>query len=361
MTTVCADVPTVSMGKRNSKKPIHPGLHWRFTLNHPSEADIDLWRNVSVDVLKKMGVSKFVVSLEKGEKSGIVHLQGAVQFMIRIRTPTDHVVSDSCYMWFKSDCPKKNFEYCLKPETHVDGPWCYGVVLNKDDKTKVDLSGPPSFLLSSLRPWQEEIMKLVSVKADDRKVIWVVDPTGGNGKTALCKHICSLMKDNALYVCGKGADVKFGVYEFVKKAKKRLDVCLFNFTRDAENFVSYSSIEQIKDGIFYNTKYESGMCMFASPHIVCFSNFEPDLNKLSADRWHVIKLSDPRVLNQGSGSDVILPGDLDPPSASRAAGAPVTLCPTESCEHIAGGLASNYVNKMDNIGECDLLELLDMI
>ena len=35
-----------------------------------------------------------------------------------------------------------------------------------------------------------------------------------------------------------------------------------DFTRDVEEYVSYQAIEAIKNGIFYNTKYESKMITY---------------------------------------------------------------------------------------------------
>ena len=42
-----------------------------------------------------------------------------------------------------------------------------------------------------------------------------------------------------------------------------------------------------------NTKYETGVKIFNSPHIICFANFPPDnLEQLSADRWIITNLRD---------------------------------------------------------------------
>jgi hypothetical protein len=54
-----------------------------------------------------------------------------------------------------------------------------------------------------------------------------------------------------------------------------------------QNKVSYSSIECIKNGMITNTKYETGFKVFNPPHVVVFSNFPPDEEKLSADRWNI--------------------------------------------------------------------------
>ena len=63
-----------------------------------------------------------------------------------------------------------------------------------------------------------------------------------------------------------------------------------DFTRDVEEYVSYQAIEAIKNGIFYNTKYESKMITYNSPHVIIFANFFPDITKLSSDRWVIREL-----------------------------------------------------------------------
>ena len=46
----------------------------------------------------------------------------------------------------------------------------------------------------------------------------------------------------------------------------------------------------VKNGILYNTKYVSEMRVCDIPHVIVFSNGEPDRSKLSADRWDVDRL-----------------------------------------------------------------------
>lgn len=70
-------------------------------------------------------------------------------------------------------------------------------------------------------------------------------------------------------------------------------VCVFHYTRAVENYVSYEALEAIKDGIFFSTKYESGMVVFDSPHVVVFANFPPDRTQLSADRWRITNIGIP--------------------------------------------------------------------
>lgn len=55
----------------------------------------------------------------------------------------------------------------------------------------------------------------------------------------------------------------------------------------------YCAMENIKNGHFTNTKYETEEILMDPPHIICFSNWLPDLSKLSRDRWIVVDLEQP--------------------------------------------------------------------
>lgn len=259
-------VPVVPVKKGGGNTRLPPSRHWVFTLNNPLELDIAIWKN-----MENVGSKKWVCQLERGE-AGTPHLQGYVDFGTKVR-PLGLFTEK--YHWEKCKDIAASIKYCSKAETRIDGPWFRGI------------EPPVSFTLPLLRPWQSDLMASLNLPAGDRTINWVVDFNGNAGKTALCKHICSTR--NAIYICGKAADCKYAVSEWLQ-GKKPLDIVLFDFTRSLENYVSYEAIESVKNGIFFSSKYESRMDIFRSPHVVCFSNFEPDQSKLSADRWHFIRL-----------------------------------------------------------------------
>jgi len=148
-----------------------------------------------------------------------------------------------------------------------------------------------------LRPLQAEILQIVKNKPDDQTIHWVVDLKGNSGKTTLTKSLCLRRKD-CIYMTDKSSDMKYGVWKWLEK--NDLNIILVDLARSQEYFVSYQGIEEMKNGIFYNTKYESAMCIYNPPHVVVFANFEPDYEKLSADRWNIIqieKLDDDRTID----------------------------------------------------------------
>lgn len=136
-----------------------------------------------------------------------------------------------------------------------------------------------------LRSWQREIVNFVSKpEADKRKIFWVVDPVGNTGKSWLCSHIYNTMNSVAILENGASKDIAHA-YNGEK-------IVLFDFSRSCEERINYGIIESIKNGKIFSPKYNSSTKIFEEcPHIVCFSNFEPDFNKFSADRWIIRRIS----------------------------------------------------------------------
>merc|ERR1711954_120485 len=74
---------------------------------------------------------------------------------------------------------------------------------------------------------------------------------------------------------------------------KHTDIFLFNIGRceylDTER---YKILEKIKDGVAVDGKYNSLKLNFTKPNVlIVFSNGRPDKNKLSRDRWTILKIS----------------------------------------------------------------------
>jgi len=116
---------------------------------------------------------------------------------------------------------------------------------------------------------------------NDRQVTWVVDLEGGKGKTYLSNCI---QANFSTFYCrgGKIADVahSYNYEEYV----------IFDFTRESEEYVSYSTIEMFKDGKIWSPKYESCIKITTPKKVLVLSNFAPDKTKMSSDRWDIINL-----------------------------------------------------------------------
>lgn len=255
--------------ERNTKKMRSVFLTW----NNYDEEDWKTLIKFCDEKSKKARLQK-----ECG-KEGTKHIQGYIMF--------NNPIS---FNKLKKDFPKVHFEvpinhfacinYCKKLDTFDDEG--YSKNIDKPAKCRNPLEN------KELYGWQKWIIGTVEQYVyDDRKIWWIVDPIGNRGKTALAKYLC--MNYGALYLEGAKKDVLYAVHMWLKKHD--LKVCIFDFCRSTEGFVSYGAIESIKNGIFFNSKYEAEMNLFDPPLVLCFSNFWPDSRKLSKDRWEIIDIS----------------------------------------------------------------------
>jgi hypothetical protein len=265
-----------------SKAPQH--RRWCWTL-YPE-------KNITVDMVDELSAflgsvcKKFVFQVEKCPTTGKQHYQGYSEFtnarqmngvikVLKMHGKGPHVEpakgnEDQCY------------DYCTKEESRdmVGGQGGFPARL-KDPLEGVEMYD-----------WQKELIDMIKTEPDKRKIYWIYDTGGNMGKTTLAKHICMKYRKEALYVNGKSADIQCGIAKHINDGKD-LKVAIFGYPRSAEQFVSYGALEVVKDGIFYNGKYESGMVMYNIPHVIVLANFPPDQTKLSGDRWVIKDISSP--------------------------------------------------------------------
>jgi len=119
-----------------------------------------------------------------------------------------------------------------------------------------------------------------------RTITWYSDLLGGCGKTAFCRYMVHKVPNVLFVSSGSAKDICYQVIKSSWDPK----VVIFNLPRTAEAAMSYSAIEQLKDGLLFSGKYEGGVKLFPPPHVLVFANFFPDESKLSADRWNLREL-----------------------------------------------------------------------
>lgn len=215
------------------------------------------------------------------EKVETPHLQGVIKF----KNPKE-------FSSLKKELPKEiHWEPCRSLKASID--YCsdykkrHGRIWHKNMKIKYQPKDPLKG--KTLYPWQKNVLDMITKKCeDDRKVYWFWEGTGNTGKTTLAKHIC--IHYNAIYVTGKSRDIKFAIAETLEKNPP--DIIIYDFTRSQEEFISYQSIEEVKNGIFFSGKYEGKMIIYDSPWVICFANYPPEEHKMSSDRWSILKLYD---------------------------------------------------------------------
>ena len=226
-----------------------------------------------------MYTSPFVqrlVGQEEIGKNGTPHIQGAVEFKKKVR-PLSVFRNKSLHWEVMKGTFQQSVEYCTKDSTRAEGgkQWFRGCQ---------KIVGIP---LVEPRGWQLTFLaRLETMKT--RKIYWYWDAKGNKGKSALLKYL--VVKHGALCLAGKTADMKYGVSQLVEKGMAP-KLILIDVPRACQGYVSYAGIEEVSNGCFFSSKYESGMCVYADPIMVVFSNCPPDQGKMSEDRWDITDIT----------------------------------------------------------------------
>ena len=134
------------------------------------------------------------------------------------------------------------------------------------------------------RQWQSRVLDLVSSPADDRSIVWVYDPAGGNGKSRLGTHLCLAM--SGIELSGTLNDMKLAYSQY------KSPIVIFDVSRaqaDMSNHL-YSMAECLKNGRFFSSKYQSRPVFFEPPHVIFFSNSMFESDKWTVDRVQLIRV-----------------------------------------------------------------------
>ncbi len=246
---------------------------WVFTMNNYTDQDIQ-------GLISSPWISHYVF---QEEDEGTPHLQGVLRLKRKNRLGwLKRHVSGKAH-WEACDNLGGSIIYCSKKaKRKSDGRlWQKGWHLSQEDNSKVKdpLAG------KDLYSYQEEIIDIIVSEPDERKVYWFWSSKGNIGKSSLVKHLC--LKYGAVCIGGKFSDAQYAIAERAA-AGKTLKILIFDIPRSQGNKISYTAVENIKNGCFFSNKYKSDMVLINIPHIIMFANEGPNEFMLSPDRW-VIK------------------------------------------------------------------------
>lgn len=225
-------------------------------------------------------IGGLVAQTEIGEETGTRHIQGYVRFKTKRRF--------TCLKWGKIHnevcrSVEASIEYCRKSETW-DGTWRKEFGVSRKVKDPMDEV--------VWKEWQKELKEKLLEEPDRRTIHWYWSREGGVGKTALAIHL--IMKLGAIMVGGRAGDMKCALAGIEKSGNPLPEIIILNVARSQGSVISYKGLEEIKDGAFFSSKYESKMMLMAPPHILVFANEEPDMETMSSDRWHIVNVDDER-------------------------------------------------------------------
>lgn len=256
---------------------------WCFTLNNYEQNDIDT-------LTLHFEGCEYIIGKEVGE-NGTPHLQGYVWFKSARSFKAMKKMIPNAHLEKAKGHKKSNYNYCSK-----GGDFISTIILPKskvDKKLEFRNKLKEKVLLKykdiMWKPWQQKIIDIIEAKPDERVIHWFHESQGNVGKSFLAKYIAC--KYDIILMEGKKNDIFNQVNDCLDRLVEP-KIVVVDIPRCSKEFVSYSALEQLKNGMLYSGKYEGGMCIFDTPTVIVLSNDLPDYEKMSMDRWDVIEIID---------------------------------------------------------------------
>lgn len=297
------------------------GKYWCFTLNNYTHEDI-----VKLNALAS-SVDYLVFGKETAPTTGTPHLQGYVAFSVNKRLQAaKRALSDNSGIHLErkafNSTHQQAADYCKKDGDFEE----FGVIptdtqgkRNDWERYKDWITGlgrlptkrelvaefpslfaryqracyeiarhslPPPNFVGDQQPrfgWQLSICGIIErEEAHRRQIHFVVDEAGGAGKSWVTRWALSKHADKTQVLrIGKRDDLAFAIDE-------TKSIFLFDVPRGEMMYLQYSVLESLKDQIIFSPKYESASkTLMQTPHVIVFSNEQPDMSKLTSDRYSV--------------------------------------------------------------------------
>lgn len=286
--------------------------HWCFTLNNYTDNDIERITN------NAYLVDYIIFGREVGQ-SGTPHLQGFVSFPNRVRLnncvetigqahftvarSVDHAIQ---YCKKDGDFTEIGIRPAVKGARNDLEAFKQAVLGGETDMKKLRIEHSdicakyPKFVndfvqdniprpiikFFPLRPWQQTVYDALKLQPDARTIFFIVDYQGNGGKSWFGHYYCYLHDNAQVLLPGKKADMSYALNPLVR-------VLFIDAPRSKQgDFIQYDFLEDVKNGYVFCSKYESKIKYLQPCHVVVFMNEDPDMNKLSRDRYVIKRLHD---------------------------------------------------------------------
>lgn len=295
-------VPVPGTGGWGNTNPIPRGAKHRsycITVNNWTANDLEILdRNTKT-------AKYFIIGKEVGE-SGTPHLQAYLNFKSPRSWAALKKAMPSAHIEVAKGTPKQNYEYCSK-----EGDFRTNMNQFEDFKKKMKRLCLDEYKDVEWKPWQQQVIDIITGVPCKRTIHWFWEPTGNVGKSFLCKYLA--IKFGVIICEGKKTDI-FNQVLMALEAKKEIKIVLLDVPRTSADYINYGAIEGLKNGMLYSGKYEGGQCIFPSPHVIAFANTEPNKAAMSGDRWNVVEIIPTYrdIREDDTGGACIIQGELCP-------------------------------------------------
>jgi hypothetical protein len=270
---------------QDSEKRPSGSLRWQFTWNNFPEN----WMALLAPALER---TNWICEVEIAPTTGTIHLQGYVEFPTKVR-PIGYKGAPKDIHWGDKDGkPAKgtradNTRYCSKDFRNKE-EWATELFGNlKPEREKIDMSIDDESVMQydELNDWGRELVDMVSGRLPDktdRRIFVYWSKEGQMKKTETARHLCYY--HDAVVIQGGRKHVLAVGY------KNPAPIYILTVPRCDEGFVSYASIELLKDALYMSAfgTEATGMVNRKKPWVICIGNFDIGANcddKMSTDRW----------------------------------------------------------------------------
>ncbi|HIA03917.1 MAG TPA: hypothetical protein EYN66_18775 [Myxococcales bacterium] len=251
--------------------------------------------------------AKYAFQLERGSQTGYLHWQVRGRLFTKKRlgeivaSTKELFPEGSSVRWSPTSATVhngQNFNYVLKADTRVDGPWM-----------DTDYEDPPpltrqlkGFIAHEFYPWQQQVFEM-SQELDDRSIKLIIDTEGNAGKSIMCEYLeykgmaweippMRTMED--IMQCVMGIKAKKCYIVDMPRAMKKDKLADF-----------YSGLESLKNGVCYDKRYAFKKRRMDRPQVIVFTNTEPTWDFMSRDRWEVWYMKDKALSRTAIDEDLL--------------------------------------------------------
>lgn len=284
-------------GKSNSPKITGACASWDFRANKDYYTKFQI-----VEFLKKYS-KRWVFQLEKGEENGYEHWQGRFSLFKKVRKNglrnimdmENFAIPNFLIPTITEVHDNKQFNYVLKEQTRIEGPWTDKNINQFDEFKKPDYI--PRYLQKfnedNLYPWQKHILE--SRKEEyTRKVNLVVDRKGCNGKSTIANYV----KFHRLGYCAppytECKEIIQAVCDMLMaKQDREPGLLIMDIPRafDIEKLQGIvAAVEIIKSGSVCDGRNHYKEWDFEPPAIWIFTNNFIENENFAQNRWNVYNL-----------------------------------------------------------------------
>jgi hypothetical protein len=136
-----------------------------------------------------------------------------------------------------------------------------------------------------LTNWQQQLNQTLLREPDSRTIHFIIDFQGNAGKTWFALYYCNLHQNAQYLLPGKKADMAYAL-------RDDLRVLFIDAPRSKQGEqMQYGFLEEVKNGQVSCSKYESCIKKYNKMHVVVMMNENPDMTKLSYDRYNIITVN----------------------------------------------------------------------